>query len=126
MYRRTGSIMNFQRNDRPQPTTAESRLWSVLESRDTGELSFYRRRPIGRYVAEVFCPEARLAISTAGGDALTAEDRQQDAMMETIGIKVLRFRAADVESRTSEVVDRVLEAATARLREAPEAQREAG
>lgn len=47
-------------------TEAEGKLWQELRDRRLDRIKFRRRAPIGKYVADFVCPEARLIIEIDG------------------------------------------------------------
>jgi very-short-patch-repair endonuclease len=44
---------------RQEPTDAEARLWYVLRRKHTLGFKFRRQHPVGRYVADFACPDAK-------------------------------------------------------------------
>ena len=81
-------------------TAPELTLWNVLRSRPE-ELKFRRQRAEGPYIFDFFCMSARVAIEV---DGLAHEmgnnpkhDSIRDHWAEENGIKVMRFRAVDVQ-----------------------------
>jgi very-short-patch-repair endonuclease len=72
-------------------------LWQRLRVSAAG-VKFRRQHPVGPYVADFFCREARLAVEVDGRihDASDRHDRERDRFFETNGLQVLRVSAADV------------------------------
>ncbi|MDZ7711869.1 MAG: endonuclease domain-containing protein [Rhodovibrio sp.] len=90
--------MSFYRNRRAkglrqQTTDAEARLWYVLRRKHMLGFKFRRQHPIGRYVADFACPEARLVIEVDGGQHAeqVARDAARTRELEAHGYTVLRF-----------------------------------
>ena len=78
-------------------TVAERRLWLLLRSRKAGA-KFRRQQPIGRYIADFVCFEAKLIIELDGGqhaDSVT-EDTERTRWLASQGFRVLRFWNNDV------------------------------
>lgn len=48
-------------------TEEERKLWRVLRNRNFEELRFKRQIPIGKYIADFYCPEKKLIIEIDGG-----------------------------------------------------------
>jgi hypothetical protein len=48
-------------------TEAERRLWQILRSHQMKGYKFRRQMPIGRYIADFVCHEARLIVEIDGG-----------------------------------------------------------
>jgi very-short-patch-repair endonuclease len=72
-------------------------LWSVLRGRKTGGLKFRRQHPIGPYVLDFFCAEARLDVEIDGrghdDPGRMQSDRQRDLWLDNQGVRVLRLPA---------------------------------
>jgi len=81
------------RNLRKNQTEAEKRLWYQLRRKGLGGYRFRRQAPIGPYVADFFCPAAKLIIELDGGqhDGRQAEDARRSAWLEDRGYRVVRF-----------------------------------
>ncbi|MFG0298602.1 MAG: endonuclease domain-containing protein [Phycisphaerales bacterium JB047] len=92
---------------RNQMTPPERALWVVLRGRKVGGLKFRRQAPIGAYIADFYCHEARLVIEVDGaghqGDRL-AHDKVRDRWMLDRGIRVLRVSGRDVLENIEGVV----------------------
>ena len=52
---------------RREMTDAESKLWRMLRRRQMDGRKFRRQVPIGRYIADFVCHEAKLIIEVDGG-----------------------------------------------------------
>jgi len=94
---------------RKNSTDAEILLWSKIRMKQLGGLLFYHQKPLGGYIADFYCPKAKLAIEVNGGQHLTAEaveyDRVRDEYMATMGLKVLRFTNTDVTENIEGVIE---------------------
>src|SRR6266478_6495420 len=55
------------RSLRQNMTEAEWRLWQILRSHQIRGHKFRRQVPIGRYIADFVCHEARLIVEVDGG-----------------------------------------------------------
>ena len=84
--------------------------------RDLG-VKFRRQHPIGRFIVDFYCAEARLVIeldSEAHSEPKqTEQDMERDAWPQARGYRVLRFRNTEVVKRIEEVIE-ALRAAMAR------------
>ena len=78
---------------RQEPTDAEARLWYVLRRKHTLGFKFRRQHPVGRYVADFACPDAKLIIEVDGGQHAdrVAEDAARTRELQAHGYTVLRF-----------------------------------
>lgn len=62
---------------RKKLTSAEALMWWRLR-REYGDWRFRRQHPIGPYIADFACVEARLAVEIDGATHGTAEERAYD------------------------------------------------
>ncbi len=83
---------------RAASTDAERKLWSLLRGRGLGGFKFRRQFPVGRYVADFACVEAKLIVEADGGqhEANAAHDAERTAFLETGGWRVIRFWNTDI------------------------------
>ena len=91
----------------------EGLLWQVLRSRPEG-LKFRRQHPLGPYIADFYCPSARLVVEIDGeshsmGDR-PEQDVRRDAWISEQGLRVLRVPAQVVLGDMQAAVDAVLSA----------------
>ena len=94
-------------------TPAECKLWSILRMRQIDGLKFRRQEPIGPYIVDFVCYEARLIVEVDGGQHAgpTADhDQRRDAWLAGQGFRVLRFWNVDVFESLEGVHDRIVEA----------------
>ena len=99
----------FARQLRRDATDAERRLWSNLRAHRLFGWKFKRQQPIGKYVADFVCFEARLVIELDGGqhaDA-TSADQIRDAWFRTQGFETVRFWNNEVLGNIEGVLARI-------------------
>ena len=88
-------LTNRARRLRRHATYAERKLWEALRRKSLGGLRFRPQHPIGPYVADFFCPSARLVVELDGyfhDDVLRIErDEARTTWLNQRGIRVLRF-----------------------------------
>ena len=60
-------IRSYAKQLRREPTTEERRLWYLLRSRRFAHYKFRRQHPVGNYILDFVCCEARLVIELDGG-----------------------------------------------------------
>src|SRR5687768_3280166 len=94
----TKATVEKARTLRRAMTRPEARLWQFLRTRPAG-LKFRRQHPVGPYVLDFYCPQARLAIEVDGvahdmGD-MPVRDERCDAWLKERGLRILRIPAAD-------------------------------
>ena len=97
----------------------EVRLWTRLRARPAGQPVFRRQHPIGPYVLDFYCAEARLAIEIDGighdmGDQ-PQRDVRRDAWLKERGVTVVRISARDLTRGIDEAADAIVRMAAAML-----------
>jgi very-short-patch-repair endonuclease len=98
---------------RRNPTRAEATLWSELRRRPGG-LLFWTQHVIGsRYIADFYCPAARLVIEVDGDSHhdRAAQDRQRDNVMHEYGFRVMRLTNIAVLADPAAAAARIVDAA---------------
>src|SRR5687767_10753776 len=92
----------------------EARIWSRIRARRLDGARFHRQHPIGRWIADFYCPEARLVIELDGGGHAAPEkaasDVERDDAFRKCGLRVLRFWNTDVHLNIDGVLQRISEA----------------
>jgi very-short-patch-repair endonuclease len=95
-------------------TDAEAILWRSLRTRRFGRFKFRRQHPVGNYVLDFYCAEAKLAIELDGGQHAREDhstpDKARTRDLEKRGIRVLRFWNNEVFQNLDGVMIRVAEA----------------
>ena len=81
------------RSLRQNMTEAESRVWQRLRLRQMNGYKFRRQVPIGRYIVDFVCHEARLIVEIDGGqhDPLSPRDSERSRFLQNEGYRVVRF-----------------------------------
>jgi very-short-patch-repair endonuclease len=79
-------------------TEAEKALWQILRSRQTGGYRFRGQVPIGRFITDVVCHEARLIVEIDGGqhDPSSEPEVSRTRFLKREGYRVLRFWNSEV------------------------------
>ena len=81
-------------------TEGERKLWALLRRKRLSGFRFRRQQPIGPYIADFFCPSAKLVIEIDGGghahEVQTGHDALRTRWLEANGYRVLRFWNLDV------------------------------
>ena len=87
-------------------TDAERHLWYFLRRRNLQGYRFRRQAPVGPFIIDFLCIEARLAIELDGSQHASARiyDEQRERMLAQRGIRVLRFWNNEVLQRTEAVL----------------------
>ena len=81
-------------------TIAERKLWSELRGRKLHGHRFRRQHPVGPFIADFICLEAKLIIEIDGSqhaeELQALKDRERTIWLEKAGYRVLRFWNGDV------------------------------
>jgi very-short-patch-repair endonuclease len=96
-------------------TDAERLLWNRLRHRSMAGWKFRRQQPIGPYVADFACWNARLVIERDGGQHTHDGDAERTRAIQAEGWLVMRFWNHDVLGNVEGVVQAIRAAAEARL-----------
>ena len=102
------------RSLRRSMTEGERRLWSLLRRKKISGFRFRRQAPIGPYIADFFCPEARLIIELDGEphseEAQMRRDNARTQWLQAHGCRVIRFWNLEVFRHPTEVVETIYDA----------------
>jgi len=96
---------------RRDPTDAEKTLWQILRARQVDGHKFRRQVPLGRYIADFVCHDARLIGELDGGqhDASSQREAARTRFLQDQGYRVLRFWNQEVLSNREGVHERISE-----------------
>ena len=99
---------------RRHSTSAESKLWAELRNRQLEGFKFARQVPIGGFVADFVCREAKLVVEVDGATHSTDSEIQRDAsrtaFFERLGYAAVRIQNDDVYNAMEGVLRTVREA----------------
>ena len=88
---------------------AEVILWSHLKGKTLGDYKFRRQYGIDRYVVDFYCPKSKLVIELDGDSHFTKEameyDKQREAFIHSLGIKIIRFTNLEIKKNLTEVLE---------------------
>jgi very-short-patch-repair endonuclease len=98
--------MRTAKQQRRNMTPPEVKLWALLR-RSPGGVGFRRQHPVGPYVADFYCPAAKLVIEIDGliHDFTVERDGARDEYIRSLGLSVLRIPASDVMRDALSVAD---------------------
>jgi very-short-patch-repair endonuclease len=97
-------------------TDAERKLWFALRDRRFARFKFRRQVPVGPFIVDFVCFEARLVIEVDGGQhAQSIRDKRRDRWFAANRFSVLRFWNNDVLSNLEGVSTVIAEALTAEI-----------
>jgi very-short-patch-repair endonuclease len=100
------TIRQHARENRHHPSPVEAKLWKVLRNHNVDGRKFRRQHPIGPYIVDFYCHEARLVVELDGRshDAQMAYDAARTAWLESQGCRVIRFSNMQVMQDVVSVV----------------------
>ena len=96
-------VLRRSRGLRRRETDAERRLWADLRDRRLGGWRWRRQVPVGPFIVDFLCAEARLVVELDGGQHAdrVAYDSRRTAYLSGLGLNVIRFWNSQVlTSRT--------------------------
>jgi very-short-patch-repair endonuclease len=98
--------MASARRLRRELSLPEMLLWRLLRV-GRRELRFRKQHPIGPYVADFYCPAAKMVIEIDGAthDYRSDLDQRRDAYMASLGLRVVRIAARKVLADPEAVAD---------------------
>ena len=101
------------RNLRKNSTIQERRLWNLLKNRQFYNLKFKRQQPIGEYIVDFICKEAKIIIEIDGGQHNTKDNVQSDKEWTTylngLGYRVIRFWNNEIYENIDGVISKLKE-----------------
>ena len=92
-------MVEVAREFRKHPTPSEDLLWQALRGRRLEGRRFRRQQPIGPFVVDFFCASERLIVEVDGPvhEAQQQADRERERLLESLGLRILRVQATQVE-----------------------------
>ena len=97
------------RSLRADATPEERKVWALLSRYRP---KFTRQLPIGNYIVDFACRQARLAIEIDGGQhASSTRDQLRDAWLTSQGWTIFRVWNSDVRENPTGVAEAILERA---------------
>ena len=111
--------LKVARRFRKNLTEPELWLWLRLRDRCEGDPVFRRQHPIGPYILDFYCPQAKLCIEVDGADhtrdARIIRDATRDAWLAEKGIRTYRIYAGDVIEDADEAANGMVLVALERI-----------
>jgi very-short-patch-repair endonuclease len=98
---------------RRNQTDAELKLWLHICNRRLDGLKFRRQVPIGGFVADFLCEDARLIVEVDGGhhSEQSESDLARTKALQAAGFELLRFWNNEILQNIDGALERILEAA---------------
>jgi len=100
-------LKGLARRLRSAGTLGEVLLWGALKRRQRRGYSFYRQRPVDRYIVDFYCPELGLVIELDGAshdEERVDDDLRRQSRLEELGLQVIRFTEAEVRGELEAVI----------------------
>ena len=111
--------ITLARNLRKNATPQENHLW--YDFLRTYPVRFQRQKTIQNFIVDFYCHKARLVIELDGSQHYEeqgqAYDRERDAILSGLGLKVLRFSNAQIDREFSAVCAAIDHTVQERIRE---------
>jgi very-short-patch-repair endonuclease len=102
-------LLTFARQLRQGQTDAEVFMWHLLRDRRFCGHKFRRQYPLAGYILDFYCPAAKLTIELDGGghndDEQRRYDRERTKVLESAGIRIVRFWNHDVLNDLDSVLE---------------------
>ena len=96
---------------RQNMTPGEIKLWQHLKGKQLLGYDFDRQRPIDHFIVDFYCKQLMLALEIDGsshdGTAAQARDQRRQSRLEALGVRMLRFREAEVRRDVEAVVEAI-------------------
>lgn len=107
-----GSVKHeFARKLRREQTEVEHKLWHTLRDRRFHGIKFRRQQPVGPYIADFICFEAKLIIELDGSQHAFPEnaevERFRTAFLESDGFRVMRFWNLELKDNFDGVMETI-------------------
>ena len=114
---RLDALHETAREMKRNPTEAQTLLAGGLVEANLGKFRFRRQVVIGSAIVDFACHQLKIAVDIAEADANPDIDSRRDRSLAEVGIKVLRFPAAEVIADTEGVVAAIVAEMKARYQE---------
>ncbi len=105
-----GTIPALAKTLRRKMTEPERRLWYFLRGRRLAKFKFRRQVPIGPFIVDFICMEAKLIVELDGSQHAKRReaDQQRTEMLEKLGYRVIRFSNPDLLQSREAVLGTIL------------------
>jgi very-short-patch-repair endonuclease len=111
LFNATPETIEFAKNLRKKMTVCEKILWKRLKDKNIRGVKFRRQHPIGYYIADFYCHEARLVIEVDGPVHSNSERKEHDenrtAELDRLGIRVIRFTNKEIKTNIKRVMQTI-------------------
>jgi imidazole glycerol-phosphate synthase subunit HisF len=112
-FEATDKIFEFAKELRHSQTSSEKYLWQILRNRKIDGLKFRRQHPLGKFVVDFYCHEAKLVIELDGNvhdnPEVKTYDIERQKTIEQLGLTVLRFTNDAIFNDLDGVVHQIID-----------------
>ncbi len=105
---RLDTLHENAREMRRNPSEAQTCLGAALTAANLGKYRFRSQAVIGSAIVNFACQPLKLVVEIDEPDGDPVLDRRRDASLEHVGIKVLRFPAADILADAEKVAQDIV------------------
>ncbi len=107
------AVKENARDNRKNPTEAESILWEALRNEKVG-YRFRRQHSIQTFIVDFVCIEKKLVVEIDGEihEAQVREDEERTIIIKAEGFKLIRFTNREVKNNLQSVLNKIREALT--------------
>ncbi|MBA4381668.1 MAG: ATP-dependent helicase, partial [Sideroxydans sp.] len=106
-------LLTHARELRKNATDAENLLWQILRRNQLHGFGFRRQHPLGPYILDFYCHQAKLVIELDGGqhaeESQLKHDEARSAWLKEQGITVLRFWNNEALANTEGMLQKISE-----------------
>jgi very-short-patch-repair endonuclease len=105
----TQEIQQRAKELRKRMTDAERLVWQMLRKHRQHGFYFRRQHPVGRFILDFYCAQAKLCVEIDGPihDDQRERDAERTAWLEAAGYRVIRFRNDEVMEARHLVAKRI-------------------
>ena len=102
-------LQPLARQMRTEPTLSEKQLWQRLKNKQLLGFKFRRQQVIDRFIVDFYCHEIKLVIEVDGEvhNYTQVEDAIRQEFLESLGLRVMRFKNEDVLFRIESVLGEI-------------------
>ncbi|MEX2346500.1 MAG: endonuclease domain-containing protein [Balneolaceae bacterium] len=102
-------LVERARRLRLNSTPAEIELWKYLRKKQIHGVDFDRQKPIDWFIVDFYCKELKIAIEIDGHshNFKVEYDRKRQTVLESFGIRVLRFSEKEVFKELDNVLSEI-------------------
>ena len=112
------TIKEVARKLRKNQTNSEKLLWDKIRNRQLSGKKFLRQHPLkflfeGKerfFIADFYCADLKLVVELDGRihDNQQEYDKFREILINTMGIKVIRFTNDQIENKINEVLEKLI------------------